>query len=438
MVCHIGADGSARSHTLPAMIRSFLLVAVLAQPLMGQTGPERDSILARLERAEEQIALLRQQLAAQSTSQVQARSHASVEISGRVLANGFANSARVNNLDVPQFVLPALGAAAPSTSPKTLGAVLRQTTLAIDVRGLKALDGDVSAHASADFFGGTQAGTGGRRLFPEPRLRIARAAIRWGGTELMAGQDVPLITPVEPVSLASTGTPNFALAGNLWFWLPQVRATLETPPASGGLRFAVQGAVLAPWSGGDVLPNDPDAVDVAERSQRPFLEGRVRARWGDDDQPGEIGVGGHIGWLSTGTNALAQGTAVAVTVRVPLTSLFELRGEAYQGRLLRGLGGGGVGQNFGSTAAPINDRGAWAQLNLTPSTTVLLGGGCGVDNPTDADGPLRRRNSACEGHLNLRPGGSIVLGVEARRLSTLYASGAVKSTHLNVAAGVEF
>lgn len=407
-----------------------------ASLLPAQTPAAQDSILARLERAEEQIALLRQQLATQAASGVQSKSGARVEIWGRVLANGWRNTTAVNNLDVPTFAVPGT-----ERFPATAGAVLRQTTLGFDVQGLEVLGGQLTAAISADLSGGVQAGSGNRRLFPEPRLRIARTSLRWTTVEIMVGQDVPLIAGEEPVSLASVGTPDFATAGNLWFWLPQFRVLLETPTR---VRVGLQGAVIAPWSGED--PASSGSVDMGERAGRPSLQGRVRAAWGDGARPAEIGVGGHVGWLRRdGSMTRETSRAVAATARIPAGWL-ELRAEAYAGRLLRGLGGGGVGQNFGSPPVPmaagpiIDDQGGWAQLNVQPRTAFLIGGGCGLDNPDDGDRPIRSSNRACEGHLHLRPAGPLVLGLEVRKLTTVYRAfrESANSTHVNFALGVEF
>src|SRR2546425_1017923 len=64
--------------------------------------------------------------------------------------------------------------------------------------------------------------------------------------QLLFGQESPLVAERSPRSLASVGFPDFAAAGNLWLWVPQVRATLEQGYT---LRLAEQVAVLAPTSG---------------------------------------------------------------------------------------------------------------------------------------------------------------------------------------------
>ena len=424
-----------------------LAAPFLAHPLQAQdttrtaaadSAARADSVLARLERAEAAIKLLREQLSAQAASQVQSRSRASLEFSGRVVMNAVVNSGRSNNLDVPQVaVAPAAGS---TYQNRSAGATFRQTTLALHAQGGKLWGADVSGFIEGDFYGGVQSGAGGRKLFPEPRLRIARATLRWPDAEVMVGQDVPLVTPIEPVSVASIEAPSFALAGNLWFWLPQVRVTVNM--IDGPVRVAFQGALLAPWSGGDVIGGDADATDIGERQRWPMVESRVRMRWGEEEMEGEVGIGGHFGLLGTAGDTSLTSSAVALSWRVPIVSWLEVRGEAYTGQMLRGLGGGGAGQNFGVNALaqpiPLRDTGGWLQLNVKPDATWIVGGGAGRSQPNKDDKPVRRLNDAFEVHATWRPGGLPFIGLELREIQTTYAAGLVRARQVNLALGVEF
>ena len=435
-------DASSAPQSRRAPLRTLVCVAgatlLCWTPLAAQDTTDvaaADSIAERLERVEEQLALLRQQLATQAASAVQTHSRASLEIGGRILTNAFSNSRRVNNSDVPQVVRPD------TASPLPLGGAgmaIRQTMLSLAVTAPGILGGGLTASGEVDFFGGQQPSGAGRH-FPLLRLRTASATLAWTHASLMVGQEALLIAMPNPVSIASVGTPGFAAAGNLWFWLPQVRLTAET---GGRFRVGVQGAVLAPGSG------DPNGLfdtepDVAERSRRPFLQGRLRGRWGTDDHAGEMGIGVHRGWLAAPADSTLASEAVSVDLVVPLTGWLEIRGEGYRGKLLRGLGGGGIGQNFGAPASPgtaapvLRDKGGWAQLNLRPGAGVTLGGGCGVDDPDDEDRPVRLRNRACEGHAIWRPG-AMLFGVEYRRLTTDYVADSFSDDHWNVGVGFEF
>jgi hypothetical protein len=296
------------------------------------------------------------------------------------------------------------------------------------------LGGDFLGDLQADFYGGQQPSSGGRN-FPLLRLRKARGIVRWARGELLAGQESPLVAEIDPVSVASFGTPGFTAAGNLWLWLPQLRGTLELGTPA---RLALQGAVISPTTGDPAAAFDT-GLDSAEQSKRPFLQLRLRSRWGEDDRRGEVGLGAHRGWVRHTDGSLVASDAVTVGATLPLTGAVELRGEAYAGRALRGLGGGGIGQNLTTAGAPVRDRGGWAQLNVRPGPYATFGGGCGVADPEDENLPAGRlRNAACAAHVTARPGGGVLAGLEYRRLRTTYAAGVKASDHLNAAVGFEF
>jgi hypothetical protein len=413
-----------------------------------------DSLAERLRRAEEAIAILQQQLAEESESAVRTSSRFKLDLTGRLLTNTYYTSGRVNNIDVPQLALSPRDSV---TSGRALGISVRQTRLGAALTVDSVLGGTLLADVDVDFFGGTQTGPGGRRLFPEVRLRTFRGIIDWKNTELMVGTVPPLISDLNPLSLAAVGTTGFVAAGNLWNWLPQIRLTRELGGVQAGdtkVRFAIGASVMEPFSGTQVL-NEPDAVDAGERSGRPFLEGRLRARWGEAESAGpldafmghgggEIAISGHRGWVARAGGEVNASKAIAADWRVSLTRWLEIRGEAYVGQLVSGLGGGGIGQSFGTPVASnipgpvIRDVAGWTQVNFQPSPIVVAGMGCGVDDPRDADRPVRLRNSVCAAHVALRPIQPIVVGAEYRRIDTRYAAETMGANHLNLAIGVEF
>ena len=356
-----------------------------------------------------------------------------VEFSGLVLVNGFFNNAPVNNSDVPYFVLPDT---APAGSG---GGTIRQTRVGVFVTDPSVLRGSFTGEIDADFFGGQEPSAGGR-TFPLVRLRRAVGTVAWSHSQVLFGQEGPLVAERSPRSLAAVGIPDFAGAGNLWFWIPQVRVTAE---AGYTLRLALQLAALAPTEGrpqSDSLITRPDS---AERSRRPYLEGRVRLAWGPTDDPSELAIGGHVGWLARG-DTLLKSQAATIDARIKLGPL-ELIAEAFTGQALAGLGGGGINQNLGPLSAPVRTKGGWAQLNFKPVHVLTLGGGCGLDDPNDDDllgasGPPqgRLKNFVCMGHIDIRPSGPLAFGVEYRRLKTTYSTGEFTDNHINVAAGWRF
>ena len=406
--------------------RRLLIGLLLARGVTAQTPTRTDSLAERLRRAEAAIVTLQTQIAEQAEGGVKARSGARIEITGRVMVNGFGNSRRVNNVDNPQFVLPDN---ARGDSVRGVGMAIRQTRLGLIVQVTPLLGGVFNGDLDVDFYGGQQPSSGGR-TFPLLRLRTARGFVRWSRAELMIGQESPLISGLNPITPAAIGTPDFAAAGNLWLWLPQVRFGVTS---AGPVRIGVQVAVLAPTSGDPAAAFDTD-YDVAERSQRPFLQGRVSATWGDGELRREIGCGVHQGWLMPGPSTV-ESRALACDATLPLVDAIEIRGEFFSGQGVRGLGGGGIGQNFTPGNAPLNSKGGWAQVNLHPTFAFRLGAGCGVDHP-DAFA-TRRRNDACAAYAS-RSFGPVFVAAEMRRLRTEYAAGRFTNDHVTLATGFEF
>ncbi|MBI3568248.1 MAG: hypothetical protein HY084_08630 [Gemmatimonadetes bacterium] len=339
----------------------------------------------------------------------------------------------MNNVDLPVFVLPDTNNGLPQ---RGAGMAIRQTQLGLAVTSPQVLGAKFEGDLNVDFFGGQQPSNGGR-TFPLLRLRTTRLQLTWKNADVMVGQETPLISDLNPISLAAVGSPEFSASGNLWLWLPQVRAGVHT---SGPLRWGVQGAVLAPTSG------DPQGLfgtdnDQAEKSSRPFLEALASMAWGEDETAGEIGIGVHQGWFATKGDSLLVSSAVAMDAKVPLNKWVEVRGEAFSGQALKGLGGGGIGQGFGVNGAPVHTTGGWAQVNVKPNARVLFGAGYGYDDPRDSDllPGGRLKNATTELHVHYRPVQPLVIGLSYRRLETTYAAnGTLANDHLNLALGFEF
>jgi len=410
-----------------------LLWLTMAPPPAGaQSDTARDSLAARLRRAEQAIATLQQQIAEQSQGGARTRSGASIQFYGRVAVNGFGNSRRVNNVDNPQFVRPDTVA---TVAVRGMGMAIRQTTLGLAVSVPAVLGGAFAGDVDVDFYGGQMASSGGR-TFPLLRVRTARGFVRWTHATLMIGQESPLVSGLNPVTPVAIGTPDFAAAGNLWLWLPQVRVGVE---GGSTLRVGLQAAVLAPTSG-DAVGNFDTDYDQAEKSQRPYLQARAYAGWGSEDMAGEVGCGIHNGALMTPTapSVRDESHAVACDARVPLLPQVELRGEFFDGAGLRGLGGGGIGQNFSTANTVLHTTGGWAQVNVHPVFPVHAGIGCGTDQPES--GAARTRNGACAVYAMVRGAGPLFVGAEVRRLRTRYAPGSQDFTndHVAIATGFAF
>ncbi len=378
-------------------------------------------------------------LAAQTAPpQVSTKSGLELQISGMVLLNGFYNSDAVNNSDVPIYASrPDTTSALPASG---LGGTARQSRVTLIVTSPDVLGASMSGELDVDFFGGQEPSNGGR-FFPLLRIRRTRLDLWWTHVNVMVGQEVPLIAELNPRSLASIGIPGFAGAGNLWFWIPQARVGVETGET---IRLGLDGAVLAP-SSYEAQDNEfATQPDIAERSGRPSVEARGRIGWRGESTSGEVSIGGHLGWLATDGDSLLESKAVAASARLRPVRVLELRGEAYTGQGVAGLGSGAVGQNFGLNGVPIRTTAWWAQLNLLPSDAWELGGGLGIDDPKDEDidpATQRGKNTVWEVHAIWRPL-PLVLGLEFRRLETEYGVSpnykGWTANHVNLTLGFEF
>ena len=354
---------------------------------------------------------------------------------GLILMNAFHTTDNVNNSDVPQFAIPA-SPASPEGSASS--ATVRQSRVTAFALVPEFGGGVLEGELDVDFYGGQQPSSGGR-TFPLLRLRRAIAKLTWNRVALLVGQESPPIAAVSASSIASVGFPDFAGAGNLWLWIPQIRLSADLP-SSGAVRLGAEIAALAPTSG------DPQGAfltqpDIAERSGRPFLQGRVRGRWGQGDRLGEVSAGGHYGWILDAAGDRVPSKALALSVWTPLGPRLDFRAEAFTGQALAGLGGGGIGQNMVVDGVPVRTVGGWAQLNLRPTERWEIGGGGGMDDPDDEDlGDVSRlRNLAIEGHVTWRKLPAIV-GLEVRHLRTRYREplGDLTATHINLGMGFEF
>jgi hypothetical protein len=430
--------------TFRAILCSCVPLAFAAS-LAAQEPP--DSLAERVRRAEEAIEMLRAQLAEQAQAKVQSRLRNTVELSGLILVNGFFNSGKTNNSDVPLFADTLAPSDTLGLPNSNVGGTLRQTRIGIAISGAHALGAELSGDLALDFFGGQQP-SGGGRTFPLARIRTASLRLDWPHIGLLIGQEVPLVSQQNPVSFASAGYPLFSGSGNLWLWIPQVRLTVET---SGRAHFGAQVAALAPmqYKAQGLFLTQPDS---AERSRRPSAEGRLYLAWGGDETASEVGVGAHLGWIATDGPALIQSRAVTMDLHLALGAHVTVAGEAFTGQALAGLGGGGIGQDIGAGGAPVRTRGGWIQLDIRPSFAWEFGGSVGMDDPNDEDLPDtgrptpsggedyvgRLKNVTAVGHLIVRPGGGFLCGVEFRRIATTYSRGTLTVNHINAYAGIAF
>src|ERR1043165_4079923 len=172
----------------------ILLASAASSPASAQdsTRAKLDSLAEALKAAQARLEALEQKVGEAVENGVHTRSGTRLELTGRVMLQAFGNSGRVNNVDDPQF------ARADVTGPERGGGMsMRQSLLAFRVSNPEVAGGQFAGERATDFYGGQLPSSGGR-TFPLIRLRTAKALLRWSNSELMVGQDGPLIAQLNP------------------------------------------------------------------------------------------------------------------------------------------------------------------------------------------------------------------------------------------------
>ena len=383
-----------------ATIKAVCLSCVVATPLWAQDNPKPD-----------------------------------VDLKVMVLMNGFYTSGKTNNVDLPQVAVPP--STADSIATDGLGATIRQSRVTAHAFLSGFAGGDFNAELDVDFWGGQQPSNGGR-TFPLLRIRRAWAQMTWGGLNLLVGQEAPPIVELNPSSLASIGLSSLSASGNLWLWIPQIRLTGDVLTSANG-RLSLEATVLAP-TGYEAQGAFLTQPDEAEASKRPYLQGRILYRWGEADHSGQVSVGGHLGWFATTGDSLLDSKAAAFLLQAPIGRMVEIRGEAFVGQAVAGLGGGAIGQNFGLNGVPVRTNGGWGQLLVRPSPGWEIGASYGIDDPKDDDLDIatqRLKNETVVGEIQWRPA-PLILGIEFRHIATTYGAGTETANHVNLGLGAEF
>jgi hypothetical protein len=280
----------------------------------------------------------------------------------------------------------------------------------------------------ADFMGGVPGFVTGT-VMGLPRMVYAFARLESERTALQVGQDLNLLAPRDPTSLAAQSFPLLFRSGNLYLRSPQVR--LERKLATG---FTVKGGIAAPLAADDVnFYTFAPPAGAGERSRRPAFEGRADYTAGSPDTRGEfsVGVSGRYGW------------------RKPLTELQSVASYAvdFNTRLGR-LGAAGEffytddAAEFGAAVAQARPaRGGWVEGRAALTSRLSANAGVGLDRvrETVALG-ARRANKSAFGNVIFDLTPEVAVSMEYRWLQTQLGNVFVKrdNHHVNAAFVVRF
>jgi hypothetical protein len=428
-------------------------VSAQALPSGRAAGAELES-LAGSNQLREDVELLQAKVDEQHQTKVESATKYRVKLSGIALLNLFGNSGTVNNLDVPNV---ALAPSAVATGG-SVGATLRQSEIGLEVYGPTLVGAQTSANVNLDFMGGFSGDSNGV-ISNLVRLRTATMRLDWNQTSVVVGQDAPFFSPLSPTSFASLGYPEFADAGNLWTWTPQVRVEHRVNVSESD-RLLLQGGLLDPLSGETPSSQFYRTPDGGEQSRIPAVGSRVAWTHGAGDRALTLGIGGYYSRQDYGAGRTMDAWAGTADWNAPLGNRFALSGEVYRGRALGGLGAAqgrsvlfdGLESNPTSDLIGLNTVGGWTQLKFKATQAIEFNAAYGRDNPfaRDLDSGYEystasyaynsiAKNQNAMFNVIFRPRSNLLFALEYRYLDTLRTTNNTNTAGtLNLSMGVLF
>lgn len=368
---------------------------------------------------EERLDVLESRTQDLAQTRVQTSQRMPVSLTGMMLFNAFHNGGFGGGGEVP--VTAQLNESLASTS-----ATFRQTVIGLKFYGPD-LPGGGKASGSAyfDFWGGSSAP--GNNLF---RVRLATIDLAWKNYTITVGQDKPIVSPREPMSLAEVGLAPLSGAGNLWDWQPQIRVERRFGSDTAGFR-----AQAGIYETSEVVPATAPAVTL-ER-QRPGYEGRFLFFRGGENRRIEFAPGVHLSTTHVNGQNIDSRLATMDWLVKP-TSFFEISGAWFRGTNDAGLGA--LRQGFtvlpGGQIIAVHATGGWSQLSLFPTSRISFHffGGEEEDRASDLVANSVRRNLSYAGNIVYKLAPNILAALEASQTRTDYiSSGLRRNNHYDLA-----
>lgn len=376
---------------------------------------------------DERLTVQEQRTAEQAQTKVEAAHKFPIQLNGMLLFNAFANSAGSASYYSDNSNL--------LTGPNRDGATLRQTLLGLDFQGPSLPgDGRINGSITMDFSNGSSD--------PEyARLRLRRAEISfdWANRSFSIGQDKPLISPLQPDSLAEVGIPPLAGAGNLWLWLPQARYEERLHfGTNSGLK-----AQVAALQTEETYSAMPANAEYKLEPSRPALEGRF-AFWHkfDDTRRFEFAPGFHVSTTHVGGASVGSHIGSLDWLIVPASHL-QFSGAFFKGQNVAGLGALGNGFTITPLGSfrPVNSTGGWVQTAFPITSRLTLNVFSGIENDQSpffsASNIVHNWTYASNVMYHLGP--NVVIGLEALKMRTRsFAGVAGLQNHYDLAFGYLF
>ncbi len=423
----------------------LLFICGAAAPvLQGQSSPELKLVMDRLDRLEAQnrellqeVKALQQQVAASQTpaapvvatvaepavplaeeveiherriaeqeqSKVSTDHKFPLSITGMVLENTFWTGKGGAGADNPTI-------AALTPGQSSGGATFRQTVIGLKYDGADIIGGGkLSGSVYFDLFGGT-----GGTLNQMMRLRVASLDSTWKNTTVTFALDKPLISPMEPDSLAQVGVSPLTSAGNLWIWQPQVRVEQRFHFGdSAGLR-----AQVGVWQTAEA---GAGTVGYTPAKSRPGYQGHFQF-WKDLGRGARVEIAPGFHYSDThvaGQSVPSRVFAVDWLIR-PMDRI-DFSGTFFSGENAGVLGGLRQGVVIvGDLAHAVHATGGMAQLKIraTPRLTFNLYGGQEDDRNSDLLAGGIGKNLTYAANMVYRFGSNVLTSFESSQTRTDY------------------
>ena len=360
---------------------------------------------------DERLTVQEHRTAEQAQTKVEAAHKFPIQLTGMLLFNAFANSAGAPGEDASEYGV--------LTGPSRDGATLRQTLLGLEFQGPSLPgNGRMNGYLMMDFWGGPS--TPGLSWL---RLRRAGLSFDWKRRSVFVGEDKPLISPYQPDSLAEVGVPPLAGAGNLWYWLPQVRYE-ERFQLAANTKLTGQIAVIQTK---ETYTYNGAQTTVPYDQSRPGVEGRLAFSHNfDDTRKFEIAPGFHFSTSHFAGSSVGSHIGSIDFSVVPHRYL-QLSGTVFHGQNVAGLGS--LGNGFSVSYAgvhPVTSSGGWAQVAVPITSRLTWNFYSGLESDGNNHLPASSvvRNWSYASNVLYHLGPNLIIGLEAMQLRTRTASGA--------------
>jgi hypothetical protein len=315
------------------------------------------------------------------------RSGMPIKFYGFLRTDLYWQSARMNSIILPQFVLPENNVAAEDSDDHEFAMDIRLNRFAFDIDAGTIGSAAVTGKLETDFANIPSSGVESR---PTPRIRLAYVNMDFGEVTIRVGQDWDVIAPLFPAVNGETLMWN---AGNLGDRRPMAQFILDTGDPQGtefqikaalGLTGAVDGLDLDAGAG-VMRPFTSTTLDGFD-SGHPHGQLRLGLAFPSwvEGKRARLGAWGYIAGLESDTKFAGEDEftawALGADFDLPLLGSLGLRGEVFMGQALADVRGGIAQSVNTATGKEIDTLGGWLELVWQVTDSFRLSAGGTLDN----------------------------------------------------------